>query len=145
MKAAALILSAVALSIGGALAAARQEPEIRSFVRQVYIEGVPFEEVQKFDKATAAPVLLKMLEDAREEKYWPNIVVTLGMLGDARAVEPLIQFVEKGSPGTLSHARYIAKTSAVMSLGYIVNKSKSDKALSYLIGVLILRCGSSGG
>jgi hypothetical protein len=131
MKAAILVVSAIAIGMAVGPAAS-QAPDIRTFVRQVYIEGVPFQEVERFNAATAVPVLLEMLADAKEEEHWPNVVVTLGMLGDVRAVDPLIQFVEKEARGTLSQAHYIAKTSAVMSLGYIVNKGKSDKALAYL-------------
>ena len=131
MKAAICIVSAIAIAI--ALdPAASQGPDIRNFVRQVYIHGLPLQEVEKFDAATTVPILLEMLGDAREEEHWPNIVATLGMLGDVRAVDPLIQFAEKEVPGPLSDAHYNAKLSAVMALGYIVNKGKSDKALRYL-------------
>jgi HEAT repeat protein len=74
-----------------------------------------------------------MLAEPREEKYWPNIVVTLGMLGDERALDPLIQFLEEDAAVPLSHSRYIAKTSVVMALGYIVNKNGNKKALEFLI------------
>lgn len=68
-----------------------QETDISNFARQVYIEGVPYEEVIRFDPATSVPVLLEMLTDANEDEYWTNIVITLGMLGDERAVDPLIR------------------------------------------------------
>ena len=127
-----IIASLIGIAISNAAnSAAAQTPDIREFVHQIYIEGVPYEEVTRFNPSTAAPVLLEMLENPQEEGYWTNVVVTLGMLGDERAVEPLIRFVEEGV-GQLSRDQYAAKTSAVMSLGYIVNKSKSARALSYL-------------
>jgi HEAT repeat protein len=112
---------------------AQQPSDIRAFVHQVYIEGVPYEEAIRFDADTAVPILLDMLADPKEEDYWPNIVITLGMLGDERAVEPLIKFLEQEVPtGRLSRSHYIAKTGVVMALGYLINKSKSQKALTYL-------------
>jgi HEAT repeat protein len=102
-------------------------------VHQIYIEGVPYEEAIRFDPGSAVPILLEMLADPKEEEYWPNIVVTLGMLGDERAVDPLIQFLKENSGRTLSNSAYRAKTSVVMSLGYIVNKNGSRKALEFLI------------
>jgi hypothetical protein len=55
------------------------------------------------------------------------------MLGDERAVEPLIQFLERDVPGRpLTHAEYIAKSVVVMALGYVINKNGSPSALNYL-------------
>jgi hypothetical protein len=94
---------------------------------------LPYNEAARFDAATAVPTLLEMLSDPKEEQYWPNIVIALGMLGDEKAVDPLIQFLTQEAAGPLSHSSYIAKTSVVMALGYIVNKSGSAKALEFLI------------
>ncbi len=113
--------------------AAGQAPDIRTFVHRIYIEGVPYEEAARFDPAASVPILLDMLADPKEADYWPNIVVTLGMLGDERAVDPLIQFLQQGATAPLSHPQYIAKSSVVMALGYIVNKSGSEKALQFLV------------
>src|SRR5213593_3473342 len=108
--------------------------DVREFVHRIYFEGIPYQEVLRFDPATAVPVLLQMLADPKEEDYWTNIVVTLGMLGDAKAVDPLIDFLTRDElPQLLSHAKYIAKSSVVMSLGYIVNKSHNEKALEFLL------------
>jgi hypothetical protein len=110
-----------------------QAMDIKSFARQVYIEGVPYEEATRFEPATAVPTLLEMLADSKEEEYWSNIVITLGMLGDERAVDPLIRFLEQDLSGRpLSHAHYVAKTRVLMALGYLINKSGSQKALAYL-------------
>jgi len=110
-----------------------QPSDIRSFVRQIYIEGVPYERAIRFDANTAVPILLSMLADPNEEEYWPNIVITLGMLGDERAVDPLIKFLEQDVPGPqLSRSHYVAKTGVLMALGYLINKSASQEALTYL-------------
>jgi len=134
------ILSAVIVTVAvGAMPGqaqqekARQASDIRAFVHEVYIEGVPYEEAIRFDASTAVPILLSMLADPKEEDYWPNIVITLGMLGDERAVEPLIKFLEQDVPGgRLSRSHYIAKTGVLMALGYLINKSGSQKVLTYL-------------
>jgi hypothetical protein len=113
----------------GAQAAAMN---IRDFVRQIFIHGVPYEEVSGYD-ASVVPTLLEMLNDPAEQQYWPNIVVVLGMIGDQRAVDPLISFIEAHAlPDGLSRRHYAAKTSALMALGYLVNKSGDRKALDYL-------------
>ena len=104
---------------------------IREFARQTFIHGVPYEEAGRYD-GSAVPVLLNMLEDPEEEPHWANIVITLGMIGDERSVDPLIGFLSKEEQEPLSHARYTAKSSVPMALGYLVNKSGNKKALAYL-------------
>jgi hypothetical protein len=105
--------------------------DIRDFVRQVFIHGVPYEEASRYGNA-AVPVLLDMLKEPAEKPYWSNIVVTLGMIGDERAVEPMISFVEADEPAGLSREHYTAKTSAIMSLGFLINKSGNQQALDFL-------------
>jgi len=112
-----------------------QTTDIRDFVRQTFIHGVPYEEASKHD-SDAVPILLEMLTDTTEQPYWSNIVVTLGIVGNEKAVDPLIAFINEDYQGTLSHSLYTAKTSAIISLGYLINKSGNKKALSYLIDCL---------
>lgn len=108
-----------------------QSNDVREFVHQIYIHGVPYEEASKFG-SDAVPVLLSMLEDPKEDPYWANIAITLAIIGDDRAVEPLRNFIQEGS-GELSMPRFNAKTSAIMALGYLVNKSENRETLDYLI------------
>jgi len=105
--------------------------DIEEFVRQIYVHGIPFEEANRYD-ASVAPTLLKMLNDPKEQDYWSNIVTTLGIIGDENAVEPMIEFIEKGKAGALTRSQRQAKKSAIMSLGYLINKSGNQKALDYL-------------
>ncbi len=104
--------------------------DVKEFVKQTFIHGVPYEEASRYG-AGDVDALLGMLSDRSQEDYWPNIVVTLCIIGDERAVDPILAFI-KGSSGQLSHAQYTAKTSAIMALGYLVNKSGNRKALDYL-------------
>lgn len=131
MKALISMLYAIAISVIASPVLA-QGQDIKSFVREIYMEGVPYEEATLFDPADTVPTLLDMLADPNEEQHWPNVVITLGMLGDERAVEPLIQFLEEDADDQLSRAHYIAKTGVVMALGYLINKNDNQIALAYL-------------
>ena len=112
---------------------ATAEMPIEEFARQTFIHGVPYEEARQYrTKEDAVSKLLGMLADFKQERYWSNVVVTLCMIGDDRAVDPLIAFVEKGGDGTLSPAHYNAKTSALIAVGYLINKTGNKKALEYL-------------
>jgi hypothetical protein len=74
-----------------------------------------------------------MLNDPAEEVYWANVAVVLNIIGGDEVVEPMIAFINEDSGGELSYSEYIAKTSALMSLGYLVNRTGNEQALSYLI------------
>ena len=122
----------------GVAAAAQAEPSangglsrIEDFVRQTYVHGVPEEEAGKYGSAVV-PSLLTMLSDRAEERYWVNIVVVLGLIGDERAVDPLVAFIAAGQTDTLTRDHYKAKTAALISMGYLINKTGSRKALDYL-------------
>ena len=95
------------------------------------MHGVPYEEVQRYP-TTVVPALIEMLRNPAEQDAYANIAVTLGMLGDDRAVEPLIEFIKGGRAVEMPPAIYRAKTSAVMPLGYIVDQTGNQRALSYL-------------
>ncbi len=91
------------------------EMDIKDFVRQTFIHGVPFEKANRYG-AGDVDTLLGMLADRSQENYWSNIIVTLCIIGDDKAVDPIIAFI-KSSTGQLSHSQYTAKSSAIMALG----------------------------
>jgi hypothetical protein len=132
---ASLAAGAVAMAGLASAAAATDEtaslPDIRDFVRRLFIHGVPYEESIRYGP-NVIPTLLEMLADPREERAWPNIVIVLGMLGDDRALTPLISFIEQNPGGRLDYNRYEAKKNAIFALGYLVNKSGNQQALAYL-------------
>jgi HEAT repeat protein len=75
-----------------------------------------------------------MLNSKAEEPYWTQIAGVLGVVGDERAINALIAFVEKPvSEAHLSRAHQDARQQAIMSLGYLINKTGSERALTYLI------------
>ncbi len=134
----ALWVVVLSLSVGlGCAGRARGQgaADVRAFVHQTFIHGVPYAQASRFS-STDATVLLEMLANDQERAFWPNIVVTLCVIGDERAVDPLISFFSRDVPGALSPSEYNAKTGALMSLGYIVNKNGNLKALNYLIDSL---------
>lgn len=108
-------------------------PDIRDFVRRVFIHGVPFAEASRYG-ADAVPTLLSMLQDPREARFWGNIAVVLGMIGDAQVVDPLIAFLEARATTAARQpaGQYRARTSALMALGYLVNRTGDGRALAYL-------------
>jgi hypothetical protein len=108
----------------------RQTKDITVFVHQLFIHGVPYEEASSYP-SSAVPALLKMLDDPKEERYWSNIVITLGAIGDPRAVKPLLQFFRRGT-GQLSTAHFNAKTAVLLSLGYLSNKSGNRESFNFL-------------
>ncbi len=103
---------------------------IEEFVRRSYFEGVPFEKVQEYESNVVLK-LLKMLKDPSEKKHWSNIVVTLGMIGDIRAFDPMVDFIEN-NPVITSEQHYNARTNAILSLGYLLNATDNDRLLNYL-------------
>ena len=114
-----------------ASSAGRTSMPVEEFVSQIYFEGLPLEHAMNYEAEDTA-VLLEMLEDARQALYHENIALTLGMIGDAYAVEPLISYISTEGDGLMSRSEYKGKVGAVMALGYLVNLSGSDRALSYL-------------
>lgn len=113
--------------------------DIREYVHQIFLETVPYGQTVESYDASEVPTLLEMLNDPREEPYWTNIVIVLNMIGDESVLEPLIEFIEKGVEAAdrkLSDDHYRAKTAAIMTMGYLINRTASERALEYLIASL---------
>jgi hypothetical protein len=106
------------------------KPGIVEFVHRTYAEGIPFEVASSYSREDAQK-LIAMLESPDEKPYLTNIVVTLGMIGDPAAVQPLRSFIEKGE-GYIDPQTLRAKTSALIALGYVVNRHNDESALTYL-------------
>lgn len=98
---------------------------VRDFVTKVYIHGLPYEQAKAYGKS-AVPELVKMLNEPGLEKYWTNIIVSLGYIGDPAAVKPLVSFMQN-SKGEISLARFNAILYVFQALGHI---SQSGDALS---------------
>jgi hypothetical protein len=109
-----------------------QTTSVSEFVHKVYVSGIPYDEASQY-KSSDVPFLIQMLEDPNEKPYWANIALLLEIIGDEKALSSLIAFIERDPGGELTESHYVAKTSAIMGLGYLINKSNSKKALNYLV------------
>ena len=137
MKRILIVFFSMSLLIAGSVffgAGQTSAMDVKEFVKQTFIHGVPYEKASGYG-AGDVDTLLNMLSDRSQEDYWPNVVITLCIIGDDRAVDPVLSFIKESS-GQLSHAQYTAKTSAIMALGYLINKSGNRKALDYLMAGL---------
>ena len=105
--------------------------DIKAFVRVQYHHGVPYDRAVQFDQSVV-PTLLAMLKDPNEKKWWGNIIYTLGVIGDERAVDPLINFLDRDIQGEVNSSLLSALLSVPTALGHIAGKG-SDQALNYLI------------
>ncbi len=103
---------------------------VEEFVEQIYFEGIPYEQASQYGQDDV-PKLLAMLKDSKKKAFQSNIIVTLGIIGDERAVEPMLEVLETAGD-QLKPEDFAAKSSVLMSLGYLVNKSHNQKALAYL-------------
>jgi hypothetical protein len=104
---------------------------IEEFVRQTYFHGVPYREATAYGPAVV-PKLLEMLSDPREEEHWKNIVVTLCLVGGREVAGPIERFIGTPAGEVLSRPSYDAKSNAIIALGYLVHRTGSEEALSYL-------------
>jgi hypothetical protein len=106
-------------------------PDVRDFVHERFIHGVPFEAARRFNTPEAVQTLAAMLQDQSEEEYWPNIAATLGMTGNSAALEHLSAFVQRGE-GQLSPQAYRAKVGALIAVGYMLGQTGTTDAVNYL-------------
>jgi hypothetical protein len=107
--------------------------DVREFVSQHWIEGVPWELASQYTEKDAR-VLLDWLvnEPGKHEEFLPQIVATLGYIGSEIAAQPLIDFVQGPLVGRQS---FNAKNIALLRLGDLVNRSGSKLALDFLVKV----------
>lgn len=115
---------------GGAM----QPPkDVREFVSQHWVEGVPYQVASQYTEDDAKRLLEWLVkEPEKHEEFLPEIVTTLCFIGSEVAVKPLIDFV--GSPRA-SRAIFNAKNAALIHLGDLINKSENQAALDFLTRV----------
>ena len=107
-----------------------QRVAVEGFVRGEYYHGISYAMGRQFGAADV-PVLLRMLDDAAEKPYWPNILTVLGMIGDPSATEPLVGFLERRFTGDIDDETWIALRQVQISLGYLAHDPQSA-AFRYL-------------
>ena len=116
------------------LGAAVQPPkDVRAFVSQHWIAGIPYLAASQYTEEDAK-LLLEWLvkEPEKHEEFLPEIATTLGFIGSEIAVQPMIDFVHSARA---SKAVFNAKNAVLIHLGDLVNKSGSKLALDFLTKV----------
>ncbi len=107
-------------------------PTIGEFVRRVHPHGISVSKAiayrQKDDASGNNNVgaLLKMLNDQENEKpYWPNIVVTLGLIADPLVITELKEFIKRlEEKPKLDYFESRALSSAFWALGLAANEGR---------------------
>jgi hypothetical protein len=99
--------------------------DVRVFVRRHYAEGVPMDVASTYT-AQDADVLLGMLANpGADAEFLPEIVTTLCYIGNEKAIDPLIAFVN-APPASLWAFR--AQKAALLQLGTLVNQVRARNA-----------------
>jgi hypothetical protein len=129
-----LAVSGKFMASGCALGMAVQPPQdVREFVSQHWIAGIPYEAASQYTEQDAS-LLLEWLvkEPEQHEEFLAEIVTTLCFIGSEIAAQPLIDFVQNARA---SRAVFNAKHAALIHLGDLINKSGNQAALAFLTGV----------
>ena len=105
--------------------------DVREFVSQHWIEGVPYQAASLYTEQDARR-LVELLGAQEHEEFLPEIVTTLCFIGSPVAAEPLIDFVKSARAG---RAVFKAKHAALIHLGDLIKKSGNQQALDFLTHV----------
>ncbi len=130
-RAALLAVACLTLSIPHRLCAQGENRDIRWLVRHSGVHGGNYETIVSCGRK-AIPTLLEMIKDPKEQKSWSTVVVYLGILGDDREADILINFFDRDFHGEVNADVFSALRMTHIGLGYIAGKG-SDKALDYLL------------
>jgi len=103
---------------------------VREFVARIYFHGVPWDEAIKYSKEDV-PELLKLLDDKEFAPYKANVVTTLGLIGDERAIAALEKVIASGD-GELTQGEYKARKAAVLHLGTLYTNTQDKRLLEFL-------------
>jgi hypothetical protein len=106
------------------------DAKVRDFALKRY-NGIPYFEAKKFD-SQALPVLEELLNGPENEKYYSNIVETIGIIGDEKGLEILISFLEDRFEGEINVDQDIALYLVNVAIGHIAANG-SRRAMDYLI------------
>ena len=122
------------IGIGGKVEGVEGAPEkvdVREFVRRIYPDTMPIEEAMLYGPEDV-PALMEMLADPKERASWPMVASVLGIIGDDRAADALIRFATQPRRGWLRGDMGRSIGSAVVALGYLVERSNNPRALDFL-------------
>lgn len=129
-------LASSCLALAGTISAHAQPQEdldLREFVRG---DSYPnsYRDLSEAYDASVTPELAELLTADPGDQNLDRVAALLGAVGDQRAVGPLIQFVETPrNTELLTDEEAAARKAAIISLGVLVNRTGSQRALNYLI------------
>ncbi|MBI1345912.1 hypothetical protein GC163_06445 [bacterium] len=103
---------------------------VQDFVRNMYFEGIPWDEAMKYGPGDAK-ILLDMLQNPENAPYRANIITTLCLIGDERSAASVMEFIMAGE-GPLSDADYTAKKAALVHLGHLLQRYKNPEGFRLL-------------
>jgi hypothetical protein len=116
------------------LGAVVQPPkDVREFVSQHWIAGIPYLAASQYTEEDAKRLLEWLVnEPEKHDEFLPEIVTTLGFIGSEIAVKPMIDFVHSARA---SRSAFNAKNAVLIHLGDLINKSGSKPALDFLTSI----------
>jgi len=100
-------------------------------VQAVIVDKVPYSYIARHDPAEL-PAILPLLFDLSAQQSWPTIATLIGILGDRALSSSLMDFIDADFLGANSSAMVRAKSSALISLGYMLNRTEDPQILAYL-------------
>lgn len=106
------------------------------FVRKVYPHGTPMSELVGMEPGESLPALRAMLWDEEESLYWGNVVVALGLFGDASDVASIIAFINQQASAQDDGLGEGNARAGLMALGYLANRTGDQGALNFLAGAM---------
>lgn len=126
-------LNPVTAAVSGFLSAETEvDPTlpVDQFVAQSFVHGVPYAQAATYGPA-AVQTLVWILKNPAWESKWSYAATVLAVIGDAAAVDAVIEFIRDPGAGEVTPERRWARGNAVLSLGYAANRG-NVKALQYL-------------
>src|SRR5262245_47398104 len=113
----AIALAAVGGPLMGSPTAGRRTRDVRAFVTQWNVHGIPYREARALG-ARAVPELVSMLGDPGLEAHWTKVVWVLGCIGDRSATGALIDFLGR-QRGEISVDTFRATLAVLPALGHL--------------------------
>ncbi|RMH35542.1 MAG: hypothetical protein D6690_08480 [Nitrospirae bacterium] len=108
---------------------------IETFVERLFIHGVPYRTASRYTDADATKLETRFqqacLSQRVESPFCSNMAVTLGILAKPSSIPLMRSFIDK--PRTqMELPEFRAQTSAVIALGYAINKTDDSATLDLL-------------
>ena len=121
-------------SLAAAANAQRVQQDARDFVRGSEFSHHSYRDWSSSYDSSVVPDLAGMLNSKAESASWGHAALLLGAAGDEQAVDALIAFLEAPLENpVISNSHVVAYECALTALGYLVNRTGSERALTYLV------------